>query len=159
MRASVFRLAFFVSLLSLVGCAKTIPNTSVPDTPDNREVVDFMERYRHAVEARDVSGILAMVSPRYLDSVGTPTGDDDLDSESLPERLSAWSARVSDVRYEIRYRKVWYERGRAYVEYTYTASFKMADADGHERWRNVVRDARAELGRTDSRELRFLSGL
>ena len=159
MRFSVPFFALVLLALPLGGCTKNIPNTSVVDTPENRDVIQFMERYRHAVEERNVEAILGMVSPRYLDGVGTPTGDDDLDSDTLPERLSAWRARVSDVRYEIRYHEVRYEMGRVYVEYTYTSSFRMADSDGRERWRNVVRDARAILTRDENDELRFLSGL
>lgn len=155
----VFSLA--LTTLALVGCTQNIPNTTVPDTPENREVVDFMETYRHAVEERNVGAIIAMTADDYLDDAGTPIGDDDVDTTVLAERLAEWRGRVTDVRYEIRYRHVRFdEMGRIYVEYRYTASFRMAGADGQERWSRRVSDNRAVLRRDEeSEELRFISGL
>ena len=61
------------------GCAQTlIPNTDVPDTAENREIVDFVEEYRHAVEERNPAGILRLVSERYFDDNGTPGADDEI---------------------------------------------------------------------------------
>jgi hypothetical protein len=52
------------------------------------------------------------------------------------------------------------ELERVYVEYRYTASFRMAGTDGQVRWSRRVSDARAILRRDgESSELRFLSGL
>jgi hypothetical protein len=47
------------------GCVAIIPNTDVCDSPRNRTVIDFCERYRHALEARDADALLALASPRY----------------------------------------------------------------------------------------------
>lgn len=147
-------------LAPAAACTRYIPNTTVPDTEENREVIDTMERYRHAVEARDVGALLALTHAQYLDDVGTPTGDDDLDYGSLGGRLNAWSGRVSEVRFEIRYHRISVDGSRIYVEYRYTASFKMQDSEGDLRWNRRVADARAVLTRDDgSGELRFLSGL
>lgn len=147
--------------LTLIGCMRDIPNTTVPDTPENREVIEFMERYRHAVEERNIGAILSMSADDYLDDAGTPIGDDDVDATTLAARLAEWSGRVNEVRYEIRYRHVRVdELERVYVEYRYTASFRMAGTDGQVRWSRRVSDARAILRRDgESSELRFLSGL
>jgi hypothetical protein len=146
---------------TFVGCTQNIPNTSVPDTPESREVVDFMETYRHAVEERNIAAIISMTAEDYLDEAGTPIGDDDVDSTTLVQRLTDWHGRVTDVRYEIRYRHVRFdELGRIYVEYRYTASFRMAGADGQQRWSRRVSDNRAVLRRDEeSEELKFISGL
>lgn len=156
----VFPLFVFAALVT-TGCTQNIPNTSVPDTPENREIVQFMETYRHAVEERNIGAILSMTANDYLDDAGTPIGDDDVDSTVLAQRLTEWSGRVTDVRYEIRYRRVRYDDlGRIYIEYRYTASFRMAGADGTPRWSRRVADNRAILRREeDSSELRFISGL
>jgi hypothetical protein len=157
MRAS----ALAVLAVTLIGCTQNIPNTSVPDTPENREVVAFMEDYRHAVEERNIGALIAMTANDYLDDAGTPLGDDDIDSTSLAERLAAWSGRVTDVRYEIRYRHVRFdELGRIYIEYRYTASFRMTGADGTARWSRRVSDNRAVLRRDEESDaLKFISGL
>jgi hypothetical protein len=153
---------FLLGILLLTsGCASTIPNTDVRDTPGNRQVLEFMERYREAVNERDVGKILAMTSPKYLDDMGTPDGADDLDFDRLRERLTEWSGRVHDVRYDIRYRRVTYEMGRIFVEFTYRASFELANP-GEEKgkWSRRIGDHRAILVRNEADDdFAFVSGL
>jgi hypothetical protein len=104
-----------------------IPNTTVPDTRENRAVIDVAERYRHAVEARDTRALLALASPNYFEDAGTPQGDDDYGYEGLRRLLSIWTEEVQSVRYEIRYRHVTFERegSHAVIDYTYTGSFTL----------------------------------
>jgi hypothetical protein len=148
--------------LALVGCSSMIPNTTVEDTAENREVVTFVEQYRHAVEGRDVRRLLELASPRYLDDNGTPSGEDDLDYDTLREKLSLWSQRVTDVRYEIKYRRVSFDETRIFVEFRYTASFRVATGDG-ERWARRLGDHRIILtraeGEAEEGELRILAGM
>ncbi len=145
--------------LSLIGgCAhSTIPNTDVEDTGENRDVLQFVERYRHAVEERNVSQMLELASERYFDDNGTPLGDDDIDYRKLREALTVWRDRVIDVRYEIRYRRVAYDRDRVFVDYTYTGSFLVQTPDG-ERWQRRLRDNRLVL-RKGGESYRILSGM
>ncbi len=113
-----------------VGCVSVIPNTTVDDTPENRDVVTFMEEYRHAVEGRNVRRLLDLANAAYLDDNGTPSGADDLDYDDLRGKLSNWRDRVLDVRYDIKYRRVTWEDSRVFVEYRYSPSFRVATADG-----------------------------
>ncbi len=142
-----------------VACAGNIPNTEVPDTDENREVVKFMEKYRRAVESREVGSLLSMASHMYLDDNGTPNGDDDLDFGTLKKKLSRWSEQVSDVRYEIKYRRVTVEPQKVLVEFRYSSSFKVASADGEPVWRRRLGDHRMVLERMSSGEFRILSGM
>ncbi|MFW6051856.1 MAG: hypothetical protein ACODAU_11815 [Myxococcota bacterium] len=159
MRAATATVLPLTALALLVaGCAdKTIPNTDVPDTPENREVVQFVEEYRKAVVARDVGKILALVSPQYLDDNGTPGGDDDLDYERLRKRLRAFKDEIKDVRYDIRYRRVTFRDRKVLVDYTYAASFLVQTPSG-DRWARRLSDNRLVLLETDG-EYRILSGL
>jgi hypothetical protein len=155
-------LAALLSLLALGGCTRNIPNTDVEDTPENRAVIDFMEGYRHAIEERDVGAILAMTSPEYLDDSGTPNGEDDLDYEALAAKLHGLREHLLDVRnYNIRYRRIRYAQGRVFVEYTYTAYFRIATPDeSGGRWARRIADHRAVLERDpESGDLAFMSGL
>lgn len=154
-------LLFAVALVVFTGCAKTIPNTDVRDTPFNREILDFMERYRAAVNDRDIGKILALTSPLYLDDMGTPDGDDDLDYRGLGEKLAIWEQRVNDIRYDIRYRRVTYEQDKVYVEYTYRASFELKDAGADRgKWTRRIGDHRAVLVRNEADDdWVFISGL
>ena len=132
-------------LLPLVGCgAQLIPNTDVPDTAENREAIEFVEEYRHAVESHNPATILRLVSREYFDDNGTPQSEDDVDYEGLQGRLGRWTDDVIDVRYEMRYRRVAVYPERVFVDVTYTGSFKVRTAEG-ERWERRLADNRVEL--------------
>jgi hypothetical protein len=105
----------------------TIPNTDVPDTHENREVIDVAEHYRRAVEQRDVRALLSLAAPNYFEDGGTPQGDDDYGYDGLRRLLSVWNDEVREVRYEMRYRRVTFEHegNRALVDFTYTGSFTL----------------------------------
>ena len=152
----------FVALLvsSNTGCAKKIPNTTVDDNPANRAVINFMENYRRAVEERDVGALLAMAHPQYLDDNGTPSGDDDIDYRALRIKLASWRERVTDVRYEIKYRTVGGEMDRIMVDYRYSASFRIAYGEDDERWSRRIGENRMVLV-YDDLEARYyvLSGM
>ena len=140
------------------GCGATlIPNTDVPDTAENREIVDFIEGYRHAVEERNPAGVLRLVSERYFDDNGTPGADDDIDYDTLREHFQRWEGDVIDVRYEMRYRRITFEPDRVFVDFTYTGSFKVRDVEG-ERWSRRLADNRIEIVREDQ-HFRIISGL
>jgi len=146
--ATLYALTLLTTAAPLLaaGCATTtIPNTTVSDTAENREVLTFMEEYRHAVEARDVGKILSLASPRYLDDNGTPTGSDDIDFDRLREKLQRWADGVPDVRYEIHYRRVTRRAGQILVDYRYTASYRLANAEGEDRWSRRLNDNRIVL--------------
>lgn len=172
----------FVSCLVLCMSAcgtSMIPNTSVEDTEENREVINLCERYRRAVERRNVRDILALASSNYYEDSGTPGGDDDYDLAGLRAALLRWRESVTAVRYEVRYRRVQHENQRVLVDYTYTASFRVripailarpriaieGDTDEGvgveerpERWLRRVADNRLELERQGG-EWRILSGM
>jgi len=117
-------------LLSLgLGCASSrIPNTDVPDTSENRDIIAFCERYRRAVETRDARALIAMASPRYFEDGGTPDGSDDYGLDGLQRLLTAWADEVNEVRYEIRYRRIAVSESdsrRLNVEFTYTGSYTL----------------------------------
>jgi hypothetical protein len=137
--------ASFAALLAAAGCQKNIPNTTVKDTPENRAVITFMENYRNAVEARDIGALLSMAHPQYLDDNGTPSGDDDVDYRGLQKKLSRWRERVTDVRYEIKYRTISREMDRILVAYRYSASFRIAYAEEDQRWSRRIGENRLVL--------------
>ena len=160
MRMTSFRasiIATSVALALLSGCGgENIPNTDVPDNSQNREVLEFVETYRHAVESRRVAQILGLVSDRFFDDNGTINTNDDRDYDQLREQLARFE-QLLDVRYEMRYRRVTYRSDRVLVDYTYTASFKIATPEG-DRWETRLRDNRIELVREEG-EFRIISGI
>ena len=147
-------------LFAAVGCSKNIPNTTVKDTPENRGVITFMEKYRNAVESRDIGALLAMADPQYLDDNGTPSGDDDIDYRALQDKLRTWRERVTDVRYEIKYRTITRELDRINVAYRYSASFRIAYDAEDRRWSRRIGENQLVLVYDDLQSRYFvLSGM
>jgi hypothetical protein len=138
--------AFALLFLALASCAtRYIPNTDVEDNDENRKVIAFCEKYRHAVEERNVPLLLSLASPRYYEDGGNVDATDDMDYAGLREYLEGRFKDTRAIRYEIRYRKV--NRGaqnRILVDYTYSASYKIPGLKGEE-WRHTVADNRLEL--------------
>lgn len=145
MRRALTTVTLCASLFVAAGCQKNIPNTTVADTPANRAVITFLEKYRYAVESRDVGALLAMAHPQYLDDNGTPSGDDDLDYRELRKKLGRWRERVTDVRYEIKYRSITREMDRVLIAYRYSASFRIAYDEEDQRWSRRVGENRLVL--------------
>lgn len=149
-----------LSLVAAVGCARdVIPNTDVEDSPEAREVVDFVEQYRTAVVKRDVAGMLKLASKEYYDDMGTPQGDDDVDLEGLRERLQqTFDADLLSVHYDIRYRDVVFLPTKVLVDYTYIGRFRINAPDGA-RWERRLSDNRMVLAKSGDGGYAILSGM
>lgn len=128
------------------GCAtiSVIPGTKVPDTKANRELLEVCERYRHAMEDRDVATLLALAHPNYYEDSGTPSGNDDYGYDGLKDVLQKRLAAVKTLRYNIEYRRVQIEGHHAQVDIRYDASFQLATEMG-DRWERKQNDKRIEL--------------
>lgn len=143
----------------VAGCTKTnIPNTDVEDNNDNRKVVTFCEKYRHAVEERDVDALYAMASPRYFETGGNAKSNDDIDYQGLHLYLTTKFKQTKAIRYEIRYRRITETEAKViHVDYTYTASFQVPTSSG-DQWHRAVRDNRLQLVR-DGDSFKILGGM
>ena len=146
-------------LLLSVACSKSyIPNTDVEDNSDNRKVILFCERYRHAVEDKNIAELLKLASPTYFEDGGNTKPEDDYDYAGLKEYLTTTFVKTQGIRYEIRYRKVTFtEASHIYVDYTYAAAYKIPGVKGDE-WRHKVADNRLDLVR-DGDSFRIVSGM
>jgi hypothetical protein len=181
--------ALLSATLSVSACASArIPNTDVADTRENNEIIQVAERYRRAVEQRDVRTLLAMAAPNYFEDGGTPSGDDDYGIDGLRRLLSSWAETVREVRYECRYRRVNLSEdgNHADVDFTFTGSFTLVRAptevpdgmlpppesvlrtdparapqsnrESRENWHRRVADNRLQLQRVDG-QWRIVSGM
>lgn len=147
------------ALLFAGACAhKTIPNTRVEDNESNREVVDFVEKYRLAVETRDIATLIALASRDYFDDMGTPSGGDDIDYDTLKTGLVRIRKEVIDARYQISYRSLTYMPDeRVLVDLLYTGWFKVNTVNGPE-WRRRLEPHRIVLAR-EKQDYRIVSGM
>lgn len=148
------------SLLALSACTHDkIPNTDVEDTPETRDVVAFVEKYRSAVVARDVEKIVRLASPDYYDDMGTPQGTDDVDREGLRDRLKqTFGPDLLAVHYDIRYRDVTFLPTKVLVDYTYIGRFRINTPDGS-RWERRLADNRMVIGKDEAGSYAILSGM
>ena len=130
----------------LGGCATlaVIPGTKVADTKLNRELIELCERYRRALEDRDAATLLTLAHPNYYEDSGTPKADDDYGYEGLKEVLNKRLSALRSLRYNIEYRRIEIDAGRAHVEIRYDASFQIATEMG-DRWERKQNDKRLEL--------------
>jgi hypothetical protein len=141
------------------GCATHyIPNTDVEDTDENRKVIQFCEDYRRAVERRNIALLLKLAHPRYYEDGGNIDSSDDIDLAGLKTYLESKFVQAKAIRYEIRYRRVGEGRNQSvYVDYTYSASFKLPSPTG-DLWRRKVADNRLELV-PEGESFRIISGM
>lgn len=108
----------------------------------------FCEKYRKAVEHRDVPVLMAIASPKYYEDGGNIDPTDDMDFEGLRKYLNEDFQKAKAIRYEIRYRRVLVakESDRIFVDYTYSASYKVPSIDeARDQWRRSVAENRLEL--------------
>jgi hypothetical protein len=130
----------------------------VADTSANREVVDFVEKYRHAIEQRNSPALLAMASENYFDDMGTPAGKDDIDYDGLKTALTRLRNEVLGARYQVSYRAVTFDQEHhVLVDILYTGWFRVTTQDGPE-WKRVLEPHRLVLAREDG-QYRILSGM
>jgi ketosteroid isomerase-like protein len=114
-------------LLLLAACAsRYIGSTRIPDTPDTRELLQLMDRYRAALEARNAQAIVEMVSPNFSDTLGTETPADDLFYKDLPQTVSKDLEKLDDTRVqEINVLRVEVQGDKASAIYRWNISWRM----------------------------------
>lgn len=135
-----------------------IPNTRVEDTEENREVLGFVEKYRQAVEQRNVGVLLSLASQNYFDDMGTPAGEDDIDYDGLKAGVTRIHEEVLGTRYQISYRAVTYAADqRILVDMLYTGWFRVTTPDGPQ-WKRHLEPHRLVIALEDHR-MKIVSGM
>jgi len=138
-------------LLSLAACGpRMIKNTEVPDTEENRAIVDVVERYRIAVEKRDLDSMKEIVSRRYYSNAGTTSdASDDYGYEQLETKvLPVLRDSIKSVQFNIFLKRVDVTGDRAFADYEYYYKFWYVDG-GKDRWLAKNDFARMELSNED----------
>lgn len=114
-----------IAALTLPACARNIPDTDIRDTADNRAIIAVIDAYRKAFDARNVDGVMVLVSPSYYDDAGTIDASDDVDYKSLPAILKDTFARISNVRLEFGVTDITVTGNKAVVSLFYDAKYRV----------------------------------
>ena len=105
------------------GSGPTIPGTEIPDTEENRQIIQTLERYRSGFVRMDPTSILATAHPTYSDTAGTDDPSDDIVYEELGPLLRTRMSQLDSVRFTIDYLDVNVQKDRAVVKVWIDASF------------------------------------
>ena len=103
------RMVLIILTLMIASCGpKYIENTKIPDTPQTRQILNLMEKYRQAIEHRDIDTLKAMASRRYYENGGTTaTSQDDYGYNTLLKRvLSYLKDNVKAVQYQLKIKNI-----------------------------------------------------
>ncbi len=119
--------ALFLGLLcaGLSGCSpKFVKGTEVTYSDEKQGVADVIERYRVAVEKRDVDTLRSLTSLDYYENGSTTTNpDDDYDYNGLEKVFAELKNTVRAVKYEIKIKAIEVIENEARVDYSYRGQF------------------------------------
>jgi ketosteroid isomerase-like protein len=104
----------------VVGCKPTmLPDSTVENTAENREIAEVVEAYRKALESRDTSNVLKLVSAEYFEDAGTADPTDDYNFNGLKQHLDEDLTKIQAVRVTVRLLRVDVDGDRAYADYRF----------------------------------------
>ena len=114
-------------LTLLAACApKRIPGTDIEDTSDTRAILQVMEQYRAALEARDAGAIQALLTKDFREDAGTPSEpEDDLTPANIGPYLDNLFKALQSPRVELDVRRVQVAEDVAAAIYYWKASWRM----------------------------------
>lgn len=148
MRTAPAALAALAMLFA--GCApKLIPGTEIKDTSDSRAILDLVGTYKNDLEAKNVDGILKLVSKTFFENSGTPEGTDDYDLAGLDQKLRAWASKTKSVRAAVEVKDVFVDGDRALVRYFFDVSFQIPGPDETLQWKRETDTKEMQLKREE----------
>lgn len=149
-----------VLTLGLLGCSpKKIPGTELDDTSDTRAVLDVLQKYRSAVEARNAQALVTLADESFRDDGGSASHDDDSEYANLKEKMTVRLGKVADLRLDITVRRIEFDDDakHARVTYSYQMSFKMPEYSSRTQSENDIKQMM--LKRVGEQEWKITSGI
>jgi len=117
------------AVMTLVSCgSKYIENTKIPDNPETRKILNLVERYRVAMEHRDIKTLGAMMSRKYYENAGTTaTSDDDYGYNTVLKKIFPFlKDNVKAVQYQLNVSKIVVGKKKASADFEYKAKVLIA---------------------------------
>ncbi|MBI1948104.1 MAG: hypothetical protein HYS27_20605 [Deltaproteobacteria bacterium] len=78
-----------------------IPGTSVEDSPENRQVLEFLNKYRKAVIEKNLDGVVGLCAEDYFEDNGTVEQKDDYGLAQLRDKLGRALGQTKEIQLEI----------------------------------------------------------
>ena len=152
-------LSFLLLCSGLLACSpQYVKGTEVEYSDEKQGVADVIERYRVAVERRDVDALRSLTSLDYYENGSTTdTPDDDYDYNGLEKVFAELKNTVRAVKYEITIKAIEVIENQARVDYAYRGQYLFA-AGEEDRWATVSDENRLTL-RRESGTWRILAGM
>lgn len=160
-----FAIVLSFSLLSQSACSGRYmqgdvihSEAKIRNNAENAEVVELVDTYRHAIEARDVETLRSLVSRDYYENAGTTnTTEDDYGYEGLDNLFNILTHNVKEARLNVKVRdiRVYGDRADVVFEYAYTMLYNVGDT---QRWQTERDVNRFQLHKVDGVWL-IVSGL
>ena len=152
------RTAALLAIACSLACShNTLPGTNIPDSPQNREVLDVFAKYRDALEARDAGGILALTAPSYSDVGDMSHGLAPTDYGSLGKKLQTDFSKVTGLKLEATIKDIEVKGEDARLDYFQVLRYAVSTPSG-ERWKSESDDARMKFVRVNG-AWKIISGL
>ncbi|MCA9523078.1 MAG: nuclear transport factor 2 family protein [Myxococcales bacterium] len=134
----IVRWGLLFSLLSVIGCSGgRLKNSSVKDTPKNREIYNLVHKYRLAMENRDMQTLRRMVSRDYFENASsTDDSKDDYGFEKLVTKvIPLLRNNVKRLRYVVYVRKINFKGdSTASAEYEFLVRMQITEG-GKSTWK------------------------
>jgi hypothetical protein len=143
--------AIGAALLTLTACAASmIPGTRVADTAENREIYSLVEKYRSAMEHRDIETLKKLASARYFENASTThhKKDDYGHSTLIGKVLPKLTDNIKKVEYRIMLKAVSIRGNQATADYEYMWKFLYSEG-GREKWEQRNDFNRLDMVRED----------
>ena len=160
------RTALLVPLLVLAtaysSCkAPMIKGTKIPDTSENRAILNLIETYREAFERRDADALIKLASKKYIETNGTVSTDDDYDYDGLVQRLKSDDfKRVLKARLVLEVKSIKIEGDRAYADLHVQGRYQTQPIgeDGEPEW-HMISDVNRMTFILENGKWKILSGM
>ncbi|MBL91528.1 MAG: hypothetical protein CMH56_06910 [Myxococcales bacterium] len=103
-----------------VGCKPDLlPSTNLKDSGENRALVDFMLKYKGAIENRDADALMTLVSKDYFEDNGNMLQEDDYGYDGLREKLVSRFEHIKSSRLDLFIQNAQEIDEKVYVDYRY----------------------------------------
>tara|TARA_Y100001954_G_scaffold153140_1_gene162927 strand:- start:142 stop:795 length:654 start_codon:yes stop_codon:yes gene_type:complete len=107
-------------VLMAVGCKPDLlPSTNLKDSGENRALVDFMLKYKGAIENRDADALMTLVSKDYFEDNGNMLQEDDYGYDGLREKLVSRFEHIKSSRLDLFIQNAQEIDEKVYVDYRY----------------------------------------